>query len=291
MNRNEPTEIPVYRIEDRDRTLKSANFHLVRLEQRAAIPTYPHRHDCYQIIWVTHGGGRHIIDSTEYPVHDNVVFFLSPRQIHDLRLPRDATGYSISFSAEFFMLEVNASHSNSFSIYRTESPARALRLSGEQAVRLQSIVDEMEQEYLGEVPACLEIIGLYLRIFLTRASHYAQDPETTLSAPHSIALTRQFKTLLETDLLTIGPLQRYAERLHVTERHLSEATKVTTGLSATQLMHRYVVLEAKRMLAHSPLNVTCIAARLGFEDPCYFSRFFKKHVGQQPREFKRNFSH
>jgi AraC family transcriptional regulator, transcriptional activator of pobA len=48
----------------------------------------------------------------------------------------------------------------------------------------------------------------------------------------------------------------------------------------------YVLLEAKRLLRYSDLPVTEIAYRLNFEDPSYFSRFFKKYTGFSPSEFR-----
>jgi AraC-like DNA-binding protein len=47
-----------------------------------------------------------------------------------------------------------------------------------------------------------------------------------------------------------------------------------------------VILEAKRLLAHSGAQVAQVATQLGFEDPAYFSRCFKKHTGRTPLEFR-----
>ncbi|MNG41764.1 Arabinose operon regulatory protein [compost metagenome] len=48
-----------------------------------------------------------------------------------------------------------------------------------------------------------------------------------------------------------------------------------------------MALEAKRLLAHSEFNIATVATHLGFDDPAYFSRFFRKKVGVPPSEFKR----
>jgi AraC-like DNA-binding protein len=281
--------IPIYCIGDYGETVKSTEFDFARLERRLEVLPYPHRHDFYHIVWVTHGDGNHIIDSVSYPVKSNVIFFLAPRQIHDLDLPEDTTGFTINFSPEFFFLNPTNRNISSHSVfYGANERVQALYLTDEQAESLKNIIKEIENEYYSEFANRYEIIRAYLYIFLTHAERYACQAKHAAITPHSFALTQKFKALLEAEHLSIGSVQRYAERLHITPQHLSEATKIATGLSATQLMHQHLVLEAKRMLGHSNSNVTWIATQLGFDDPGYFSRFFKKHVGQTPREFQKN---
>lgn len=83
----------------------------------------------------------------------------------------------------------------------------------------------------------------------------------------------------------------YAALLHVMERRLSEATKRCTGQTASEIIHERVLLEAKRLLVHSQLSISEVAYRLSIDDPAYFSRFFKKHTGKTPGEYKRRLTH
>ena len=63
--------------------------------------------------------------------------------------------------------------------------------------------------------------------------------------------------------------------------------RAETGRSAQALLHARLVREACRRLVHVAAPVSNIAFELGFEDPAYFCRFFKRHVGTGPREFRR----
>lgn len=268
--------------------MNSADFDLLRLERRTSLLPYPHRHDYYQVVWIVSGTGSHVIDSVVYPVKENSIFFMSPRQIHDFQLSDDTTGFTLNFSAEFFFFgQKDRSPMSDLVFFRSEHPLQTLYLRDDQSAVMRTIIESMEEEYRGKSARYLEIIRAYLYIFLLKASRFANVPEVTGTAHRSFFLTQKFRMLLETEPLVIGPLRRYAEKLHVTERHLSDATRIATGLSASELIHQRVVLEAKRMLAHSELHVTSVAVRLGFEDPSYFSRFFKKYVGLSPRDFKR----
>jgi AraC-like DNA-binding protein len=59
--------------------------------------------------------------------------------------------------------------------------------------------------------------------------------------------------------------------------------------SPLELIHLYVVSEAKKMLVEDNHSISEIAYQLGFENPPYFSRLFKKEVGMSPKEFKNHF--
>jgi hypothetical protein len=62
--------------------VRSANFDFARLEHRLHVPLeMPHRHEFYQIVWVTEGHGLHIIDSDIYPVRDGVLFCMAPGRV------------------------------------------------------------------------------------------------------------------------------------------------------------------------------------------------------------------
>jgi len=67
---------------------------------------------------------------------------------------------------------------------------------------------------------------------------------------------------------------------------LSDLLKQETGKTALELIHLYVISEAKNMLVGGDRSISEIAYQLGFENPPYFSRLFKKEVGMSPREYK-----
>jgi AraC-like DNA-binding protein len=78
-----------------------------------------------------------------------------------------------------------------------------------------------------------------------------------------------------------------AAQLNLSSRYLSDMLKQETGKTAIELIHIYLVNEAKNMLKGEHQNVSEIAYTLGFENLPYFSRLFKKEVGVSPNQFKR----
>ncbi|MCC7092787.1 MAG: helix-turn-helix transcriptional regulator, partial [Ignavibacteriaceae bacterium] len=77
-----------------------------------------------------------------------------------------------------------------------------------------------------------------------------------------------------------------ASQLNISPKYLSDLLKQETGKTALELIHLYVISEAKNMLVTGEQSISEIAYRLGFENPPYFSRLFKKEVGVSPKEFK-----
>ena len=78
----------------------------------------------------------------------------------------------------------------------------------------------------------------------------------------------------------------YAQRLGYSERTLNRLSRAHAGMSAKELIDRRVVLEAKRLLVHEQAPVAAIAARLGFDDPANFSKYFRHRAGAAPGAFR-----
>ena len=77
-----------------------------------------------------------------------------------------------------------------------------------------------------------------------------------------------------------------AEKLNISSRYLTDLLKQETGKTALELIHLFLMGEAKNLLAEGELNISEISHLLGFENTTYFSRLFKKEVGTSPNKFK-----
>ncbi|HEY8231852.1 MAG TPA: helix-turn-helix domain-containing protein [Vicinamibacteria bacterium] len=56
--------------------------------------------------------------------------------------------------------------------------------------------------------------------------------------------------------------------------------------SAGRVVRRRIALEARRLLTHSDLTAAQVGFRLGFDDPAYFARFFRREAGEPPTDFR-----
>ncbi|MNV78720.1 HTH-type transcriptional activator Btr [compost metagenome] len=80
-----------------------------------------------------------------------------------------------------------------------------------------------------------------------------------------------------------------AEKLHISSRYLTDLLKEETGKTALELIHLFLIAEAKNLLTEGELNISEISYLLGFENTTYFSRLFKKEVGVTPNQFRARF--
>ena len=78
----------------------------------------------------------------------------------------------------------------------------------------------------------------------------------------------------------------YAEKLGMTVDRLNDHVKRATGVTAGHLIRQRVLTEAKRQLVFTTQPIQDIAQELAFSDPSHFARFFRKHTGTTPHEFR-----
>lgn len=283
--------LPVFRIENFEygSEIKSTDFLFAPLQNLMSTLPYPHRHDFYHIVWVEHGSGHHIIDSVKYEVRPKTLFFMTPGQIHDFSLSQDTVGIALHISAEFFALQLqNKNALNEIPVFDLEKPIQTLYLDDAQADDICTTLNAIGDEYRNDQFGARDMIRSYLYILLLKASRFAEPGATGDACRRSLILGRRFKSLLEEHFGTVQDVAEYARMLRMTERGLNEATRRSLGITAAQLIRERVMLEAKRLLAHSEISVNAVATQLAFEDPAYFSRCFKKHTGRSPLEFRQS---
>jgi AraC-like DNA-binding protein len=280
-------QLPVFRIESFGESVCSLHFDFAPLEQRMTMLPYPHRHDFYHAVWVTQGSGLHIIDDQSFEVRPHAMYFMSPGQVHDFQLSNDAKGYSLSFSAEFFSLQLeNKKVLDEMPFFRMESPVACLYLESTQVAALRGVIEDMAEEHQAQQDGYLDVLRSYLAIFLMKACRFVEPASSGEPVMRNLMIARRFKALLEEHFQKVSEPAEYARMLRVTERALNEATRRVLGTTINKLIRDRVMLEAKRLLLHSETPVSQIADQLSFEDPAYFSRCFKKHTGRSPVEYR-----
>lgn len=99
-------------------------------------------------------------------------------------------------------------------------------------------------------------------------------------------LTEKFLSLVQQHFKKERFLDYYADKLEVTTKHLSRTVKDVTGSTAVDWIDRFVILEAKVLLKSTTLSVQQIADELNFNSQSFFGKYFKKHTGSSPKDFR-----
>lgn len=246
-----------------------------------------HRHDFYFVLFIKNGSGEHEIDFMKYKVDNYSVFFIRPGQVHQLKLKKGTTGFMLQFTSDFYAPRENPA----IVVLRKVSNKSHCHLSTERfekiGVLLKTIYDEFNQKqdrYKEVVKAGLEIIF----IELVRQSN---NPNNMANVAKIYIQERleEFKDLLEKNIHTKKQVIDYAEMLNMTPYQLNAITKASLKKTVSELINEHIVLEAKRMLIGTNKQVNQVADMLGYDDPSYFIRFFKKQTKLTPEAFRQNF--
>ena len=80
----------------------------------------------------------------------------------------------------------------------------------------------------------------------------------------------------------------YADKLHVSSKHLSRVVRAYTGKSVHQWIDEFVALEIKNLLKYSNLSIQQISLELHFPNPSFMGQYFKRITGMTPGEYKRS---
>lgn len=251
-----------------------------------------HMHGYYQIIWFRRGHGMHRVDFVDYPVADNTIFFIAPGQTHSFDGANDYEGIIIHFNASFMAdEETSESIFLKYDVFNAYDSLPYYKVTQEESERLLALVNEMNREYaLTGAFAHRDYMHSLLTMFLIRVQRNGerrQKPKLYVDSVANRTFVR-FRQLLEQNFRSVHTVNEYAALLNVSPRTLSKYVNQSTHHTPLQMINDRIALEAKRLIQHSTLSIKEIGYDLGFEDPSYFVKFFKRMTGSMPNEFRKN---
>ena len=245
----------------------------------------PHAHDFYLLLYVTHGHGTHTIDLITYDLQPGSLFFLMPGQVHSWSLSADTRGFILFFSEAFYLQQYPASRLAAYPFFSPVNAPVVYSVPDENG--LLPLLERIYQENTAAQAASNRdlVVGAYLLLYLELAARLYPHESPSLPA-YGQQHVREFGRLLNEHFRHEKTVGYYAERLSLTANHLNAICRRLLNKTASDLIHERVVTEAQRQLKHSAQSVAQVADALGFEDASYFTRYFKKYVGQTPETFR-----
>jgi AraC-like DNA-binding protein len=134
----------------------------------------------------------------------------------------------------------------------------------------------------------MAMVHAYLNIILLKLkTRFIHDKKSEVSDSKSKTQKMTlFKKLVNESFLTHQPVSSYASSLNVSPNYLNALCKKHEGRSAIQLIHERLLLESKRLLYATDMDIKEISFHLNFEDVPYFNRFFKKHTNLTPVQYR-----
>jgi len=270
-------------------------FSVYRCPKNTSLGENPFTADFYIIGFKKLESGVIMYGRTKYDHDNGCMLFAKPRQIMEFK--------NLEYHEDSFIIFIHEDFLNGHFLYNEISKYaffdyeanEALHLSPREEQMMWDLFFKIDAEYqtnndeysrnimLSHVDSMLKYSQrFYKRQFIGRTELSGK----TVSKFND-ALVAYFKKglLFNQGLPNVSTL---AAQLNLSPRYLSDLLKQETGKTAIELIHIYLINEAKNRLRSNHQRVSEIAYELGFEDLSYFSRLFKKETGVTPNQFKKH---
>ncbi|MBB1489563.1 4-hydroxyphenylacetate catabolism regulatory protein HpaA [Oceanospirillum sediminis] len=278
-----------------DQHYTDAEIHYENLENLAAffgrnMPV--HYHDrFYQLHVILNGIVRVHLDEQSYTAEGPVFFLTPPAVPHAFVTENAAKGHVLTIRQQQVWnllggMEQSLWGSNSaishplcVALEPEYSPiaARFLRL-------LELIGEEYDQTEIQRNRALQALLQLIL-IDICRLADQEQPQQNVRK--EDVRIFHTFNGLIEQHYREHLTLSQYAGKIGVTEARLNDICQRLAGLASKRLVMDRIMQEARRFLLFTTMGVTEISYELGFKDPAYFARFFRRHSGMTASQYRK----
>jgi AraC family transcriptional regulator, transcriptional activator of pobA len=245
----------------------------------------PHRHDYHELIWVRRGSGEHSIDGRSVPVRPGTVTVIGRGQVHVFRSAVDLYGAVLRFRDEL----LSGGAARIVPGWLLDGGGRTIPVPAGETSRLDAIFDAVAAELRRPpdgVSADVERHFISVLLLWLERWYDASRTERRDADDAEVQLQRRFAERLEADFARHHEARWYADALAVPPAALSRALTEVTGRSTKELILDRVMLEAARLLRYTEQTVGEVAHRVGYADPLYFSRAFKRRFGEAPQAYR-----
>ena len=261
-----------------------------------SVASYEVTTDFFVIAFKEFCSGEIRYGKTRYDHQSGSMFFLKPNQTIQMKnIALDGEGFEIWFHEDYLSGHPLHSEIKKYSYFNYELN-EALHVSAKEKQIIWDLYERIVQEYhnnqdeftrdiiLGHIESILKYsMRFYKRQFINR---FIISGTTVTKFDKALAAYFEEGQLVEKGLPTVSML---AGKLNLSPRYLSDLLKQETGKTAMDLIQIFLVSEAKNLLNEGKLSINEIAYLLGFENPPYFSRLFKKETGLSPNQFRKQF--
>ncbi|HXD15294.1 MAG TPA: helix-turn-helix domain-containing protein [Xanthobacteraceae bacterium] len=268
-------------------------IHVETIASRSSVhdwTIHAHRHrNLSQIFLIERGSGEMMFEAARLPFAAPAAILVPAAIAHGFRFEPDVSdGWVVTFTEDA---------AGAFADRAGQALARLRALAAQPIIpiadeteraRLSALCAELFEEHsLAREGYRLAIRGLLALIavgVVRLAASRARTGSVTLQ-PADATVTR-LRTLVDEYFRQEHQLGFYAEKLAMTVDRLNDHVKRATGITAGHLIRQRLLTEAKRQLVFTAEPIQDIAVELAFADPSHFARFFRKHTGMTPHEFR-----
>ncbi|MCS3800021.1 helix-turn-helix domain-containing protein [Niastella sp. OAS944] len=250
--------------------------------------THPHRANFYHIFWFANGPHTHFVDFNPITIKKNSLLFVNKEQVQSFDQRGNVDGKLILFTDRFFAKSTDDHRFLNNSILFNDFMEPAVINLNKKTDELTAYFQQIEKEFVNTDDAGhYDLLRNSLHNFLMQAERQRrQSGFKEIKKGADLDYLTLFKELVGQHFKEYKSVNHYARQINVSEKRLGQATLKTIGKTPKQVIDDRIVLEAKRLLTHTSQSIKQIGYYLGFEEPTNFIKYFRKHEGVTPIEFR-----
>lgn len=257
---------------------------LAERSQRHDWRIHPHRHSqLTQLFFLQKGRGTARIDSIAYDLEAPCVLVIPERCVHEFTWAKNSAGFVLSITSlvNTELMRQLGEHGNVFATH-------AVVDASEDPAYVEMLFTSIQREYAGALALqelSLDYLIKLLAVWLARctATESRSDTQSSRAGQH----LKRFRKLVDEHHKSHWPVSKYGNAIGITPSHLNAICQQSAGQSALEIVHERLLLAARRDLVYTEKTIAGVSHKLGFADPSYFTRFFKRHTGLPPSQFRR----
>lgn len=279
--------IPQFHLYGEQESFADPGFvHIETIESRSrrnAWEISPHRHERLdQLLVLRSGGVTARVDVVERSLTGPLVIYVPAMTVHGFRFEEDVDGDVLTFSADLGGNVVPPHHPAPL------FPGRPLvqPLNRAQIAATNPLLEQLRLECSGHDSGRIAAASWLVALLLLQVERARAAAGESGEHGRETARQQQFRALVDRHYAEQRPVAFYAAEMGVTEKTLTRMCRAQFGCSPKQYLHRRLLLEAQRLLIYGSATVAGISEDLGFSDPSYFTRFYRRMTGKLPSDHR-----
>ncbi|MEP3836003.1 MAG: helix-turn-helix domain-containing protein [Algibacter sp.] len=252
----------------------------------------PHRAEFYQILWFQKGSPTHFVDFNPIKIKPNSLLFVNKNSVQLFDNRTKFRGKAILFTDSFFCkTEIDTKFLKSSILFNDLLSISQIELPKNNSI-IETVFGLLETELRNSKDNYQsDLLRNDLRNLLLHSERERRKQDfIELKKDANLEQALYFKTLLDDNFITQKRVSFYCQQMHLTPKRLNQATSKIFGKTPKNIIDDRVLLESKRLLAHTSESIKEISFSLGFEEPTNFIKYFKKHTNKTPVEFRAEFN-
>jgi len=256
---------------------------------RKKLDEHPHRHPFQEIIFILSGKGKHTIDGDILELTPNTIYAIGEGQVHEFLEGKKLNGYLLRYKESFLPSELTK-FTSQYALLQMVSESNSLRLNESEAkafkLNFEQLIEEFNKDNNIESNQVFHFLLLTLLSRLNYKIRSTQEQSISKNINQENAIYLKFMLMVEDYYKKHHHVSFYSNALNLNPRNLSALTLNKSGKTPKDIISRRLFLEAKRLIKFTNLSFKEISFELGYEEPAYFSRLFKKRSGMSPKQFR-----